>query len=60
NMNKGQAPDLKRIEAQLKDWEWQWVQGRELYPATPTGDPVAKAKSLHRKYFPQITNGKAI
>ncbi|HUC79355.1 MAG TPA: alpha-N-acetylglucosaminidase, partial [Flavisolibacter sp.] len=58
SMEKGKEPDFKKIEEQLKDWEWQWVNARELYPVTPTGDPIGKAKALYKKYFPEITAGK--
>lgn len=53
-------PDLKLIEEQLKDWEWKWVNGREVYTTLPKGDPVAKAKALHRKYFLLLTKNRKI
>ncbi len=53
-------PDLKKFEAQLKDWEWQWVNSREVYPDVPKGSAVDKAKALHLKYFDLITKMKSI
>jgi alpha-N-acetylglucosaminidase len=50
NLEAGKNPDLKKIEEQLKDWEWAWVNSRETYPDMPKGNAVAKAKELHKKY----------
>ncbi|MEJ7823161.1 MAG: alpha-N-acetylglucosaminidase C-terminal domain-containing protein, partial [Chitinophagaceae bacterium] len=53
-MGKNKEPDLDHIEQQLKNWEWQWVNGQEFYTTIPKGDAVAKAKALHKKYFSLI------
>ncbi len=54
-MIKNKEPDLKFIEDQLKDWEWKWVNGQEVYTTKTKGDPVEKSKQIHRKYFSQIS-----
>ncbi len=54
-MTKNKEPDMKHIEDQLKDWEWQWVNGKEVYTTTPNGYTVAKVKALHKKYFPLVS-----
>jgi alpha-N-acetylglucosaminidase len=60
-MNQKNEPDMKRIEEQLKDWEWQWVNEKGLYTTTPKGNAVTKAKDMHRKYFQLILKkGKTI
>ncbi len=58
-MNKKKEPDMKWIEEELKDWEWQWVNGKEVYTTTPNGDAIAKTKALHRKYFPLVSKNSS-
>jgi alpha-N-acetylglucosaminidase len=50
-MGKNKEPDMDHIEQQLKNWEWQWVNGQEFYTTKTKGDAVAKAKEMHQKYF---------
>jgi hypothetical protein len=35
-------------------WEQDWSRGREVYPAAPSGDPLALAQALLGKYGPDI------
>jgi hypothetical protein len=35
-------------------WEQAWSEGREAYPEVPTGDPLAVAKKLMKKYEADI------
>jgi alpha-N-acetylglucosaminidase len=60
NMQAGKAPDLKKIEEQLKDWEWQWVNGREVYTDQTKGDAVKKSTELHHKYWELVQKSKSI
>jgi alpha-N-acetylglucosaminidase len=53
-MNQKKDPDMKKIEEQLKNWEWQWVNSKELYTTIPKGDAITKAGEIHRKYLPLI------
>jgi len=46
--------DQKLFETQVAHWEWQWVNGAEVYPHTPNGDPVAVAGQLYQKYHTEI------
>jgi len=59
-MVQQKEPDLKVIEEQLKDWEWKWVNSNEVYTTKTKGDPVVKARELHKKYIEQIRNTKHI
>ena len=58
DLEKGKETDLKKMEQQLKEWEWAWVNGSEAYPASPRGKPVEKAAQLFRKYYPVIMAAK--
>jgi alpha-N-acetylglucosaminidase len=40
--------------AQIKAWEWTWVNIRKDYPATPQGDPVAQARLMYQKYWAAV------
>jgi hypothetical protein len=35
-------------------WEQAWSRGREIYPAAPSGDPLALAAALLKKYRTNI------
>jgi alpha-N-acetylglucosaminidase len=52
--------DMKLIEEQLKDWEWKWVNSREVYTTKPKGDAVMISKEMHLKYFTLITKNNAV
>jgi alpha-N-acetylglucosaminidase len=58
DLAKGKETDLKKMEQQLKEWEWTWVNGREAYPTSPSGNSVEKATQLFRKYYDEIGAGK--
>ncbi|MEO6230253.1 MAG: alpha-N-acetylglucosaminidase [Ferruginibacter sp.] len=47
--------DLIAFTAQIKNWEWQWVNTRKKFPVITKGNPVGEAKRLYRKYR-QLTN----
>jgi len=49
-MQQHKPVDEKYFDEKMKDWEWQWVNGHELYAATPQGNAVATAKELYAKY----------
>ena len=51
-MREKKPLDTKAFEERMQDWEWKWVNGKELYPATTTGDAVVVAKEMHKKYSP--------
>jgi alpha-N-acetylglucosaminidase len=46
----GKPADTAKIESRLRDWEVQWTQGSESYPAAPRGNPVAVSRKLWAKY----------
>lgn len=47
-----ETPDWEIFEEHMKDWEWQWVNSHETYPAGPQGNPVPIAQALYKKYMP--------
>jgi alpha-N-acetylglucosaminidase len=50
-MATGTAFDAKAFDAQVKNWEWQWVNKHDnAYTDIAKGDGVKKAKALFAKY----------
>lgn len=48
----GKKPlDIDAFVAQIKNWEWKWVNTRKDYPLQPRGDAVAQARQLYHKYW---------
>ncbi|QKJ30631.1 alpha-N-acetylglucosaminidase [Mucilaginibacter mali] len=50
----GKALDEKTFQAQIKDWEWTWVNKRDIYTTTPKGDEIVVAKEMYKKYFDRV------
>lgn len=46
--------NMPTFDQQIKEWEWQWVHDHGSYPVKPSGDPVAVAKALYKKYRDKI------
>ncbi|WP_250318004.1 alpha-N-acetylglucosaminidase [Pedobacter sp. B4-66] len=46
--------DQKVFTEKIKNWEWDWVNGTELYPDQPSGDAAAISKMMYAKYNKQI------
>jgi alpha-N-acetylglucosaminidase len=46
----GAEMDTVRFEKEIKAWEWEWVNDRKKFSATPSGDPVSKSKVIYEKY----------
>lgn len=44
------AMNMDEFEEELRNWEWEWIQKRASYPATPEGDPIAITRELYKKY----------
>jgi alpha-N-acetylglucosaminidase len=40
--------------AQIKAWEWTWVNIRKDYPIAPQGDPVVQARLMYQKYWAAV------
>lgn len=53
---RGEKFNPSLFEEKIKEWEWNWVIGRDSYADQPTGDPVSTAKQLWSKYQARITN----
>jgi alpha-N-acetylglucosaminidase len=55
-MNSGQKFSQEAFDKKIKVWEWNWVQGRELYNERPEGDPVVVSKMMYQKYAKMISD----
>jgi alpha-N-acetylglucosaminidase len=53
---QGKNFEEANFEEDIKNWEWNWVNGREIYPDRAAGDPVATAGLLWNKYKDRINN----
>lgn len=51
----GKEPDFDGFTAQIKDWEWNWVNTQKPYPVKATGDPVSVARKYFKNYNSTIT-----
>ncbi|WP_121352060.1 alpha-N-acetylglucosaminidase [Flavisolibacter nicotianae] len=60
DLQNGRETDFKKLESQLKDREWDWVNGRETYPVEPNGDAVQQPITLYRKYVGEIRAAKPL
>lgn len=49
-LKTGKTMDLKGFEEKMEDWEWNWVNAKEVYPVTTSGDAVEVSKEIHKKY----------
>lgn len=49
-MEKQVPLDMQAFDDRVKNWEWQWVNSHETYPAGAAGDPVKAARHIHEKY----------
>lgn len=54
SMEKQEKIDLKAFEESIKKWEWNWVNGKEIYPDKPIGDPIALSHKVYKKYIATI------
>ena len=57
--------DNKAFESKVKDWEWAWVNKHDKYAATVSGNSVAVAGKLFKKYdlkiettYQQVLSGR--
>lgn len=53
SMRKGTQADFKAFEAKIKQWEWQWVNKRNKFMATPAGNSITIAQELYQQYRPK-------
>ncbi|WP_432714563.1 alpha-N-acetylglucosaminidase [Pedobacter sp.] len=50
----GKQFDQEQFENNIKNWEWDWVNGTEAYADKVNGHPVNTAKALFAKYSAEI------
>jgi alpha-N-acetylglucosaminidase len=46
--------DKDAFNRQIKDWEWKWVNSRKDYPQQASGNTVAQARLVYKKYWGEI------
>lgn len=46
--------DQKKFDDNMKEWEWNWINGHETYITEPKGDAVKMSMKMHKKYYNQI------
>jgi alpha-N-acetylglucosaminidase len=49
-LSSGQAMDFKNFDAEVKNWEWQWVNDHDKYAEVVHGDAIEIATALYKKY----------
>lgn len=53
-MKSNEKFNQEAFDEKIKVWEWNWVNGKELYSETPKGDPIVVSKMMHQKYASAI------
>jgi len=46
--------NAEKFEVKIKEWEWKWVNGHELYPTGTKGNTCQVANRLFKKYASEI------
>jgi alpha-N-acetylglucosaminidase len=49
-LERGIELDMKKFTAEIKKWEWHWVNKRRDYPVAATGSPLIVSQQLYKKY----------
>jgi alpha-N-acetylglucosaminidase len=49
-MRQQKPVDDTYFDEKMKDWEWKWVNAKELYPVVTQGDAIVLSKALYAKY----------
>ncbi|TPG66419.1 alpha-N-acetylglucosaminidase [Hymenobacter nivis] len=50
----GKPADIKLFEQQIKAWEWRWVNTRKDFPTATSGQSIAEAQRVYKKYRTQV------
>ncbi|MCM1502522.1 MAG: alpha-N-acetylglucosaminidase [Bacteroidales bacterium] len=51
----GRDFDAAAFNDRCKEWEWNWVSGSETYPASASGDAVARSVAIFDRYFDLVS-----
>lgn len=49
-MEEGIEFDQNAFDARIKEWEWEWLDGKESYPTVPAGDEIEECLKIDEKY----------
>ena len=50
----GKVGNKEAFEERMKDWEWQWVNGTEVYSDQSQGNSIMIASKMYHKYNKKI------
>jgi alpha-N-acetylglucosaminidase len=53
-LSQGKVIDEKGFQAKIKDWEWAWVNQRDVFTTIPKGDEIGVAKEMYTKYLARV------
>lgn len=54
SLEHNQSFDADKFIKDIRNWEWNWVQDKQAFSTTPTGDPVALCNEMYKKYGESI------
>ena len=55
-MKEGGDYDVAAFEESIKDWEWEWTLGHEVYASEPVGSEIEQCQKMWDKYHQSILN----
>jgi len=50
SMQQGAAFDNEKVIDDIREWEWNWVQGKESFPTVPQCDELQACRMIYDKY----------
>jgi alpha-N-acetylglucosaminidase len=59
-MKNNKPVNMDAFDKKVKNWEWQWVHQHKKYPVEPSGNSVAIAKEMYKKYYARIANAYGV
>ncbi|MBS1933847.1 MAG: alpha-N-acetylglucosaminidase [Bacteroidetes bacterium] len=54
SLEQNTEPDFSKFEMHIRDWEWNWVNERNEFPVTTSGNSIEISNKIYHKYFEQI------
>ncbi|MHB1921025.1 MAG: alpha-N-acetylglucosaminidase [Chitinophagaceae bacterium] len=50
SLQKGNPPDLKTFNLDIRKWEWHWVNEQKSFPLLPSGNSIQVAQRMYQIY----------
>lgn len=57
-ISRGAKYDESRFISDSKDWEWEWVSGKEKYATEPDSDEIVECLRIWHAYFKDIARSQ--